>query len=316
MGMIDTAVPSQALDFDLLTDRHRRELQIHCYRMTGSMDEADDLVQETFERAWRRRETAAGPATARAWLYRIATNVCLDALARRKRTPRGGEVTWLQPCPDELLDEVTPHDLVADRETIELAFIVAVQHLPPRQRAVLLLRDVLAWPARDVAELLGVTRAAVDSALQRAHATMARHLPARRAEWPAGTDVDAARRALVARYVEASEAGDVEGLRALLAEDVRFTMPPSEGTWTGRDEVVGSWVEGGFGRPGWGALRCRATTLNRAPAVVAYARRAGDEAFRLLAVDVLRVSGGAVADITTFHGRALERLGLPEVLED
>src|SRR3954470_7543948 len=174
--------------FGALTERHRRELQVHCYRMLGSLDEAEDLTQEAFLRAWRFRETYAGRASVRAWLYRIATNVCLDALEKRPRVPTAdGEVAWLQPIPDDLLlaaaDE-TEAEVVA-RETIELAFLVALQHLPPRPRAVLILRDVLGWRARDTAELLETTEASVNSALQRARAGLKEHLPSERAEWTA-----------------------------------------------------------------------------------------------------------------------------------
>src|SRR5690349_6669884 len=145
-----------------LAERHRRELHVHCYRMLGSFEDAEDTVQETFLRAWRRRETYAGRSTFRAWLYRIATNACLDLLAKRRPEPAtGGEVLWLQPYPDRLLDELPagdgdgPEAVAVARETIELAYVVAVQHLAPRPRAVLILRDVLGWPAKDVAELLG-----------------------------------------------------------------------------------------------------------------------------------------------------------------
>ncbi|QWF20190.1 sigma-70 family RNA polymerase sigma factor [Nocardioides sp. LMS-CY] len=173
--------------FSRLAERHRRELHVHCYRMLGSFQDAEDAVQETFLRAWRRRETFEGRSTFRAWLYRIATNACLDLLARRRPEPAtGGEVRWLQPYPDRLLDELTaddadePETVAVARETIELAYLVAVQHLAPRPRAVLILRDVLGWPAKDVAELLGDSRQLRE---QRAAARPRRHAgaPARRA---------------------------------------------------------------------------------------------------------------------------------------
>src|SRR5688572_25022824 len=214
--------------FGALTERHRRELQVHCYRMLGSLDEAEDLTQETFLRAWRFRETYAGRASLRAWLYRIATNVCLDALDKRPRTPTDtGEVLWLQPIPDDALENVAadadePDAEIVARETIELAFLVAIQHLPPRPRAVLILRDVLGWRARETAELLETTEASVNSALQRARAGLKEHLPEQRSEWSA--DASAADRALVARYMEASEAGDWQELKAVMAEEMRFSM--------------------------------------------------------------------------------------------
>src|ERR1044071_992293 len=173
--------------FTALAERHRRELHVHCYRMLGSFEDAEDTVQETFLRAWRRRDTFEGRSTFRAWLYRIATNACLDLLTKRRPQPAtGGEVPWLQPYPDRLLDELPagdanePESLAVARETIELAYLVAVQHLAPRTRAVLILRDVLGWPAKDVAELLGDSVNSVNSALQRARAGMREHLPAAR----------------------------------------------------------------------------------------------------------------------------------------
>ena len=192
--------------FSGLAERHRRELHVHCYRMLGSFEDAEDTVQETFLRAWRRRETFEGRSTFRAWLYRIATNACLDLLAKRRPEPAtGGEVLWLQPYPDRLLDELPagdadePETVAVARETIELAYLVAVQHLAPRPRAVLILRDVLGWPAKDVAELLGDSVNSVNSALQRARAGMREHLPAERQDWTGGEE-DAGTRELVRRY--------------------------------------------------------------------------------------------------------------------
>ena len=195
MGMstqIEAAITGDRDAFTAIAERHRRELQVHCYRMLGSFDDAEDLVQETFLRAWRSRATYQGRSTFRAWLYRIATNACLDALEKRPRTPtQSGEVTWLQPYPDRLLEDAAPSDaepdaLVVAKETIELAFLVAIQHLPPQTRAVLILRDVLGWPAKDTAALLDTSVAAVNSALQRAHAALKQHLPERRTDWAAG----------------------------------------------------------------------------------------------------------------------------------
>src|SRR5215510_12206885 len=169
--------------FTELLERHRRRIQVHCYRMLGSLDEAEDLTQETFLRAWRGRKGFEGRSSIATWLHRIATNACLDALERRPRqVSETGEVSWLQPCPDELLDEVPagetePGEAIIEKETIELAYLVAIQHLPPRQRAVLILRDVLGWSASDAGEALETSVASVNSALQRAHAGMREHLP-------------------------------------------------------------------------------------------------------------------------------------------
>ncbi len=238
--------------FSGLAQRHRRELHVHCYRILGSFEDAEDTVQETFLRAWRRRETFEGRSTFRAWLYRIATNACLDLLARRRPEPAtGGEVLWLQPYPDQLLDDVRaeeadePESVVVARETIELAYLVAVQHLAPRPRAVLILRDVLGWPAKEVADLLGDSVNSVNSALQRARAGMREHLPAERQDW-AGGEPDAGTRELVRRFTDASVSKDVGAIAAMLREDVRFSMPPTPGVYVGRDVVIGNWVEEGF----------------------------------------------------------------------
>ena len=309
-----------APDFTATLERHRRELQVHCYRMLGSFEESEDLVQETFLRAWRRRESLADQSAVRAWLYRIATNACLDALDKRPRTVgEDGEVLWLQPYPDELLEQLPapgadPQATAVARETIELAYLVAIQRLVPLQRAVLILRDVLGLSARETAETLETTEVAVNSALQRAHAAMRTHLPQRRSEWPADVDASAAQRDLLARYVEHTEHPDVAALKELLSDDVRFSMPPQPGVWQGRDEVVASWVDGGFGTGTFGSLRCVVTGANRQPAVACYVRRPGDEHYTPLAIDILRVEDGAVAEIVTFGGSVFGWFGLPERL--
>jgi RNA polymerase sigma-70 factor (TIGR02960 family) len=318
--MTSTTEDLQQLDetaFGARVERHRRELHVHCYRMLGSFEESEDLVQETFLRAWRRRETYAGRASVRAWLYRIATNACLDALDKRPRTPTAdGEVLWLQPYPDALLEELPdgregPEDVTLSKETLELAFLVAIQHLAPLPRAVLVLRDVLGCSARETASLLETTEASVNSALQRARAGLRERLPERRAEWAPGAEPTAAERELLDRYVELSERADAQGLAALLHEDVRFTMPPQPGMWVGRDRVVASWVEGGFGEGMFGSMRCVVTRANGQPAVACYVRRPGDDAYTPLAIDVLRIEEGAVKDITTFDGALLGMFDLP-----
>jgi len=304
--------------FSGLAERHRRELHVHCYRMLGSFEDAEDAVQETFLRAWRRRETFEGRSTFRAWLYRIATNACLDLLAKRRPEPAtGGEVQWLQPYPDRLLDELPagdadePEAAAVARETIELAYLVAVQHLAPRPRAVLILRDVLGWPAKDVAELLGDSVNSVNSALQRARVGMREHLPAERQDWTGG-EGDAGTRELVRRYTDASVATDVDGVAALLRDDVRCSMPPTPGLYVGRDTVVNSWVQDGF--EGLGHLRALFTTVNRQPAVGFYLWRESEGAYLPLTIDVLRVTGGAITEIVTFHADQFPRIGLPERL--
>jgi RNA polymerase sigma-70 factor (TIGR02960 family) len=309
-----TIVLDDRTTFEALAERHRRELQVHCYRMLGSFEESEDLVQETFLRAWRRRETFEGRSTARAWLYRIATNACLDALARRPRKPHGGEVLWLQPYPDDLLEGIEepgaePDAAVVERETIELAFMVAIQHLAPRPRAALILRDVLGWSAKETAALLETSEAAVNSALQRARAGMKEHLPERRVDW--SPEATAEERALVERYMEAQDNDDIPGLAALLREDARFSMPPEPGMWTGRDDIVAVWQEGGLGTPAFGDVRSVATRFNRQPAVACYVRGPGADHHRALALDVLRIEQGAIAEILTFDGRLFGTFGLP-----
>jgi RNA polymerase sigma-70 factor (TIGR02960 family) len=321
--MYMTSIPDTALDraaFAAGVERHRRELHIHCYRMLGSFEESEDLVQETFLRAWRRRDTFEGRSSLRAWLYKIATNACLDALDKRPRTVSAdGEVLWLQPYPDELLDELVaegaePEAAVVAKETIELAYLVAIQRLVPLQRAVLILRDVLGCSAKETADVLETSVPAVNSALQRARAAMKEHLPERRTEWAAGTDATAAERELLARYVEHSETPNPLALKQLLSEDVRFSMPPQPGVWKGRDDVVDGWVSGGFGTEMFGSLRCVVTRANRQPAVACYVRRPGDDRYTPMAIDVLRIVDGAVADIVTFDGSLFGWFGLPSTL--
>lgn len=311
--------------FAVLVERHRRELQVHCYRMLGSFEDSEDLMQETFLRAWRKRKNFQGRSSFRAWLYRIATNACLDALARhpRKVPPSHGapasEVPWLQPYPDQLLEQAAPSDAEPDaavvaKETIELAFLVAIQHLPPRPRAVLILRDVLGWSAKDTAALLESSVASVNSALQRARATLKQHLPERRLEWAPGSDPSAEERALLQRYIDASERGDGDALAQMMREDARFSMPPEPGLWVGNEAIVAAWQEGGFGTEEWGDLRCTVTRANMQPAVACYHRRPGDSEYRALAIDVLRIEDGMVAEIVTFPGNLFPAFELPPKL--
>ncbi|AWB94098.1 RNA polymerase subunit sigma-70 [Aeromicrobium chenweiae] len=304
--------------FSALAQRHRRELHVHCYRMLASFEDAEDTVQETFLRAWRRRETFQGRSTFRAWMYQIATNACLDLLAKRRPEPAtGGEVLWLQPYPDRLLDELAtddaegPETAAVMRETIELAYLVAVQHLAPRSRAVLILRDVLGWPAKDVAELLGDSVNSVNSALQRARAGMREHLPAERQDWTGG-DGDVATRDLVQRFTDASLAKDVVGLAAMLRDDVRCSMPPTPGVQVGREAVLADWIGDGF--EGLGAMRTVVTAVNRQPGLATYLWDEQEGAYLPLTVDVLRVSDGLVTEVVIFHADQFPRLGLPEAL--
>lgn len=306
--------------FTELAERHRRELHVHCYRMLGSFQDAEDAVQETFLKAWRARGTYEGRSTVRAWLYRIATNACLDLLDTRRPGPAtGGEVRWLQPYPDSLLDELPaadadePEALAVARETIELAYVVAVQHLAPRPRAVLVLRDVLGWPAKDVADLLGDSVNSVNSALQRARAGMREHLPAERQEWT-GADGDEDSRELVRRFTEASVAADLDAIAAMMRDDVRYSMPPWEGLVVGRDAVLADWTANGY--PEMTGLRAVTTAVNRQPAIAYYLWREQEDAYVALTLDVLRISGGLVTEVTIFDADRFGSLGLPERLVD
>ncbi len=307
-------------DFAGLAERHRRELHVHCYRMLASFDEAEDAVQETFLRAWRARESFAGGALVRAWLYRIATNVCLDAIRRRARrvsaAERFVEVPWLQPYPDRLLDQVArsedePDAVVVERETISLAFLAALQVLPPRQRVALIARDVLGWPAVETASMLETSVPAANSALQRARATMQAHLPARRSEWSPGAPTDE-ERTLLASFIDAHERGDAKAAVAIAAQDLRITMPPNPARFEGMD-VIGVLMDRAFG-PDGGEWRLLPTRANRMPAAASYLRRPGDTTFRAFKLDVLRIVDGKIAEITTFGWSLFPSFGLPSTL--
>jgi RNA polymerase sigma-70 factor, ECF subfamily len=307
--------------FSDLVERYRPEMQVHCYRMLGSLEDSEDAVQETFLRAWRRRETFEGRSTFRAWLYRIATNACLDVLGRRERrlqTAAGLDVPWLQPYPDRLREEIAasdeePDTAVVAKETIELAFLAAIQHLPPRQRAVLILRDVLEWSAKDTAALLEASVAAVNSALQRARTALKRHLPERRLEWAPGLDPSREERALLERYLNATEDADADAFIEMMREDARFSMPPEPGLLVGRHAIVKSWEEA-FDTENFGRVRGVVTEANMQPAVACYLRRPGEAAYRPMALDVLTLQDGAIAEIFTFPPSLFPAFGLPAEL--
>ncbi|MDQ2848033.1 MAG: RNA polymerase subunit sigma-70 [Actinomycetota bacterium] len=307
--------------FAELARRHRRELHVHCYRMLASFDEAEDTVQETLLRAWRGRASFDGSTLARAWLYRIATNVCLDALRRRTRRLTSlssfAEVQWLQPYPDLLLDEAAPSEdqpeaIAVGRETIELAFVAAVQLLPPRQRAAFLVRDVLGWSAAETAALLETSVAAANSALQRARETMQQQLPAARSEWSSRTLSDE-EQSLLDRFIDAHQRCDIAAAAAIAAADIRVTMPPRPVAFDGRNAFL-TLLERGFGPVRDGDWRLLPTSANRMPAAGSYLRRPGDSEFRPFKLDILRVRDGAISEITTFGSVQFPELGLPATL--
>ena len=320
--------------FETLVERHRRELRVHCYRMLGSFEESEDLVQETFLRAWRNLAGFEGRSTFRAWLYRIATNACLDALDGRSRRvlphhvegpsdphaplPPAADIAWLQPFPDRLTEpdprwepvapsEGEPDSVAVARETIELAFLAAIQHLPLRQRAVLILRDVLGWSAKETAEQLESSVASVNSALQRARATLREHLPERRLEWAPASRPSEQERAVLRRYMEAVERADLAALAELLAEDVRAMMPPWPMWFQGRDAVLATLrVSWNPDSPHYsGEFRTVATGANQQPALGLYVRVPGERDFRAFAVGVLRIEDGLITELTSFHDLGL-----------
>ena len=311
---VEAAAVADESAFAELTQRHRRELHVHCYRMLASFDEAEDAVQETFLRAWRGRDGFDGSTMFRAWLYRIATNVCLDQLRSRSRhlthMRTFAEVPWLQPYPDQLLDEIAPTEdepdsVVVERETIELAFLAAMQVLPPRQRAALIARDVLGWSASETATLLETSVAAANSALQRARATMSEHLPPKRSEWSAGSPNDE-EPDLLARFIDAHERYDAPAAIAISAQDLRITMPPYPYLFEGID-VIGPLIDGALREGEW---RLLGTWANRMPTAASYLRKAGDTEFRAFKFDVLRVEDGRIAEITTFGPELFGVFGL------
>ncbi|MFF0141650.1 sigma-70 family RNA polymerase sigma factor [Streptomyces sp. NPDC005227] len=315
-------------DFAVLVEPYRRELRVHCYRMSGSYDDAEDLVQETFLRAWRAREGYAGKASVRTWLYRIATNACLDLQRRTARRPQRYEplpgmnhgsadpparVTWLQPYPDEDLPsaEEQPDALAVSRETLELVFLAAVQHLPARQRAVLVLRDVLGLSAAETAEALEMTVASVNSALQRARPTLRDRLPRRRAEWTTGTD--AREREVLRRYMAAAESLDLTRFTGLLSEDIALTMPPNPFWFVGRDAIteflrISLDPASPMFLGHWRHLPARA---NGQLAAGGYVRRPGTTVYRAQVLDVLRIEGDRIVEITSFEPHLFPAFGLP-----
>ena len=310
------------------TEQHRRELRAHCYRMLGSFDEAEDLVQETMLRAWRHRDSFAGRSSLRTWLYTIATNACLDQLRRRPRQPAPAvsvpgqpelvEIAWLAPFPDSLVEPVAPADDRPDvaavaAETIELAFLIAIQQLPPRQRAVLILREVVDWSAADTATALDMTVAAVNSALQRAKATLREIAQRQDRESMRVPTASAAERELVRRYVDAHAAGDHAAIVELLREEVRIWMPPEPMHFLGRDAVADLFHELFVSGPVGEFRLLPAGRSNGHPAVANYLKRPGDDEFRAAALDVLRLVDGRVDEIVVFDKRFFPLFGLPDV---
>jgi RNA polymerase sigma-70 factor (ECF subfamily) len=317
--------------FRELTEPHRRELLVHCYRMLGSMQDAEDVVQETLLAAWRGLDAFEGRASVRTWLYRIATNNCLNALRARSRRPREvpamaeapeptrrTEPVWLEPYPDVMLDEIADHTPGPEaryeaRESIELAFIVALQRLPPRQRAALVLRDVLGYRTAEVAEMLGTGEASVKGALQRARAGLRERRPADRDRAPGPHS--AAERELVGRFADAVQSGDIDDIVALLTEDALLTMPPQPLEYQGHAAIAAFLRQRAELRGA--ALRVVPTRANTQPAFGCYLPDAQAAVARPYGMLVLTLEGEAIAAITWFADTAVFRhFGLPRMLPD
>ncbi|MBB5807514.1 RNA polymerase sigma-70 factor (ECF subfamily) [Saccharothrix ecbatanensis] len=300
--------------FEQATRQHRRELHVHCYRMLASYEEAEDAVQEVFLRAWRSWDKFDG-TNVRAWLYKIATNTCVDLIRAKARAPKTQtEISWLTPYPDRLLDQVAPTDdepdvIAVARETVELAFLAALQVLPARQRGALLAREVLGMTAQETADLLDISVPAANSALQRARATMRQHLPSHRNDWTA-REPSPRERELLSRFIDAHQRCDAAAAVAVAAEDLRITMPPAPLCFEGVDQVA-QLLARSFGPDREGDWLLVPTSANRMPSAASYLRRHGDTVFRAFKLDVLRVEGDRIAEITTFGPAMFDLFGLP-----
>jgi RNA polymerase sigma-70 factor, ECF subfamily len=320
-----TVKPGQA---EQELEQHRAELTAYCYRMLGSPFEAEDAVQETLLRAWRGIDRFEGRAALRSWLYRIATNVCFDLLNARERRARPmdlgparepvlsnlnalPEVTWIEPIPVNSLPESDPADVAVAHETIRLAFVAALQHLPPRQRAVLILCEVLRWKAAEVAELLETSVASVNSALQRARATI--EVSEVGADTPA--ELDEADLELLSRYVKAFEAYDIEALTSLIHEDATQSMPPYDLWLSGRDDIFEWWLGPGIGCQGSRVIPTIAA--NGSPAFGQYKPSESGSGYDPWALQVLEVSDERIVELTFFldTGRVFPLFGLPPRLD-
>jgi RNA polymerase sigma-70 factor (ECF subfamily) len=325
-GSSISATPAAA-ELERGFQQHRAELNAYSYRMLGSSFEAEDAVQETFIRAWRGFDRFEGRAALRSWLYRIATNVCLDMLDGRKRRARPmdlgpssepdaahlntlPEVTWIEPIPDALVvpAEADPAEVAVARESIRLAFVAALQHLPPRQRAVLILCEVLRWKASEVAELLETSVASVNSALQRARATLEASKVSLADTSPS---VDQANADLLARYVEAFERYDMDALTSLIHEDATQSMPPFDMWLSGRDDIFSWWLGPGAGCRGSRVIPTAAA--NGAPAFGQYKPSSTGEGYEPWALQVLEIADGKIVDFTFFLDtkRVFPLFGLP-----
>ena len=311
-ALVDTA-------FDDLVEEQRADLHAHCYRMLGSLHDADDALQDTLLRAWRGLPGFRGRSSLRTWLYRIATNVCLDAIARRPKrvlpidyeSEEREAALWIEPYPDAGVEDghTVPEARYERREALELAFVAALQHLPPRQRAALIARDVLGFSAREAAESLETTVASVNGALLRARRTVAERLPERSQQATLRTLGDRRLREIVERFADAFERGEVDAILDLLADDASFSMPPYPDRYEGREAIANSWLMPSGPPP---RLRYVATRANGQPALATYLLDPTAGAYLPLALDVLTLRDDQITDVTAFRTPALfPRFGLP-----
>ncbi len=330
--LIDRARTGDETAFKELVAPYQRELHVHCYRILGSVADAEDAMQETLVTAWRGLGGFEGRASVRTWMYRIATSRCLNILRAASRRPtmnpplgfeppdpsRLGEVTWLEPYPDLFLEELPdasagPEGRYEAREAMSRAFVTALQLLPPRQRAALILLDVLGFPASEVAAMLDTTQQSVSSALKRARATLTRELPSEGQEPPPAPG-SAAEQELVARLVEAFEAADVDGIVALMTEDVWLRMPPVPLEYQGRELAREFFAAVAFRRGR--RYRLVPTRANGQPAVAVYLRDPVNGVTRAWGLFVLTLAGDRVSAITRFDNASVPRFGLPRTLAD
>ncbi len=329
--LIDRAQAGDEAAFSQLVEGHRRELQVHCYRILGSAQDAEDALQETLLAAWQGLSGFEGRASLRTWLYRIATTRCLNHLRSTSRRPpmdapfaavgppeptRMGEVTWLEPYPDMLLDGLPtvdpgPEARFESREAISLGFVTALQHLPPRQRAVLVLRDVLGFRSREVATMLESTEESVASALKRARSTLGQRLPGPD-DIPPPAPHSAAEVDLVDRLTVAYESGDLDGLVALLREDVLLTMPPVPLEYEGRELAARFFAVVAF-RPGR-RFRLVPTRANGQPAFGVYVQDLHADLFHATGLLVVTLAGQQIAAMTRFDNSVVDQFGLPRTL--
>lgn len=316
-------------DFLAQAEPYRRELLAHCYRMTGSLHDAEDLVQETFLRAWKAYDRFEGKASVRTWLHRIATNTCLTALEGRQRRPlptglgapsshptdelvERTEVPWLEPLPDPACDPADPSVIVGSRESVRLAFVAALQHLSPRQRAVLVLRDVLQWRAAEVAEAVGTSTAAVNSLLQRARAQLDEVGPSQDDQLSAPDSAEA--RDQLARYIAAFEDYDIERLVEMFTEQAIWEMPPFVGWYQG-GPAIGELIHVNCPAERAGDMRLLPLTANGQPAAAMYMRLPGSDHHVAFQLHVLELGPDGVSHVVAFLDTSLfAKFGLPEAL--